>query len=157
MLSSNQVSIQTPRRTPRGFDAGTAAEQSSGNELRGGLAPWQVRKLKLFIPTRLSFPITCAELAQTVRLSPSHFCRAFRVSLQETPHTYVLRIRIERACAQIRATPVITLSQIAADCGFSDQPHFNRVFRRLLGLSPGRWRRLQAAPASPDAPPACPM
>jgi AraC-like DNA-binding protein len=35
----------------------------------------------------------------------------------------------------------IRLSDIAALCGFSDQPHFTRVFKRIVGISPGRWRR----------------
>ncbi len=119
---------------------------------RGGLAPWQVKKLKVHILARIAFPITCAELAQTVRLSSSHFSRSFKTSLKETPHAFVLRTRIERSCALMRSTPAPALSDIAAECGFSDQAHFNRVFNRLRGLSPGRWRRLHAEPASPGPP-----
>lgn len=117
--------------------------------LRGALAAWQVKKVKTFIHERVSSPITCADMAQTVRLSPQHFCRCFRVTLQETPHAYVMRTRVERACVLIRSTQA-TFGDIAAECGFSDQAHFNRVFRKLLGLTPSTWRRLQALPATPE-------
>jgi len=109
---------------------------------RGGLAPWQTRKLELLIADRLSLPITCRDMAQWVGLSPSHFSRAFRTSVKVTPHVYVMRARVERACVMMKSSPA-ALSQISIECGFSDQAHFNRVFRSLVGLSPGRWRRMQ--------------
>ena len=60
--------------------------------------------------------------------------------------------RIEQACTLMRSTPALALSDIAAECGFSDQAHFNRVFNRLRGLSPGRWRRLHAESACTSVP-----
>lgn len=112
---------------------------------RGGLAPWQARRVHDFIEDNLPGGISCHELAGLVGLSSHHFSRAFRVSFNESPHAYVTKERIRRSCALMLASAV-SLGQIAADCGFNDQAHFNRVFRKHCGASPGDWRRQQHAP-----------
>ena len=111
---------------------------------RGCLAPWQIRKVSTYIETHLGIPITAADLAGLVRLSVYHFCRVFRVSFDETPHAYVMRRRIERAQGLMLQTNS-TIAQIASECGLSDQSHFNRSFRRLVGETPGAWRRARLA------------
>jgi AraC-like DNA-binding protein len=58
-----------------------------------------------------------------------------------TFHTYVSRRRVERA-KEMMVTTDQPLTAIASRCGFADQSHFGRVFRRLVGPSPGDWRRL---------------
>jgi AraC-like DNA-binding protein len=110
---------------------------------RGGLAPWQVRKLTAYIETHLGSGIAIADLAALAKLSTFHFCRAFRQSLNETPRTYVMRRRVERAQG-LMFHPDASLARIAIDCGFADQAHFNKVFRRIVGESPGAWRRARA-------------
>jgi AraC family transcriptional regulator len=110
---------------------------------RGGLAGWQIRRLKSFVHEKLANPISIADMALLARLSPQHFCRAFRASLNETPHNYVVRMRVERAGSIMRTTH-LPLSQIAIDCGFADQAHLNKSFRKYVGHSPGAWRRRQA-------------
>jgi AraC family transcriptional regulator len=114
---------------------------------RGGLAPRQVRDVRIFIETNLESPLTTKDLASAANLSTFHFCRAFRVSFNMTPHAYVMRRRIERAQGLMLQTDT-SLGQIAMDCGLADQAHFNRLFRRLVGDSPGAWRRARKmAPA----------
>jgi AraC family transcriptional regulator len=113
----------------------------------GGLAPWQVRKVTSFIETNLDSPIRSANLASMVRLTPCHFSRAFRNSLGHSPIEYVIRRRIERAQALMLSTDT-TLSQIALDCGFVDQAYLCRLFRRIVGESPGTWRRVRVNPRS---------
>jgi AraC-like DNA-binding protein/thioesterase domain-containing protein len=75
-----------------------------------------------------------------VELSTSHFSRAFKRSLGSAPMAYVSTRRVERARHMLTSTQA-SLTEIALACGFSDQPHFNRLFRRVVGMSPGRWRR----------------
>ena len=108
--------------------------------LMGGLAPGQIRRISRYIESNLAAPIRNRELAAIVRLSPSHFSRAFKESFADTPHRYVMGRRMERAKA-LMVTTDASLGRIAAECGFSDQPHFNRIFRRLLGDRPRTWRR----------------
>ena len=107
---------------------------------RGGLAPWQARIVKTHIDTHLDGGLRTKDLARLVQLSSFHFCRVFRVSFGRSPHAYVTRRRIERAQGLILTTGR-TLGEIALDCGFADQAHFTKIFRRLCGESPGEWRR----------------
>jgi AraC family transcriptional regulator len=115
-------------------------ESAAPQTARGGLAPWMVRKLSTYIETHLDSAIRSVDLAGMAEQSLSHFCRAFRVSFDEPPHSYVMRRRIERAQGLMLQTK-LSLAQIAIGCGLSDQAHFNKSFRRFVGQSPGAWRR----------------
>jgi AraC family transcriptional regulator len=112
---------------------------------RGGLAPWQIRRVSTYIDSHLHLSIGTRDLARLVQLSVFHFSRAFRVSFDESPHTYVMRRRIERAQGMMLQTDS-SLAQIAIECGLADQAHFNKSFRRFVGQSPGAWRRARTAP-----------
>ncbi|MFT4253990.1 MAG: AraC family transcriptional regulator [Caulobacter sp.] len=109
---------------------------------RGGLAPWQVLRVKALVEARLADRVTSAELAAAARLSASHFSRAFRASFGDAPKTYVNRRRIARSKEMMLATSD-SLAAIALACGLSDQAHFCRMFRRFEGQSPSVWRRLR--------------
>jgi AraC family transcriptional regulator len=113
--------------------------------IRGGLAPWQVRRVTTHVETNLDATITTKDLARLAGLSLFHFCRAFRDSFEESPHGYVTRRRVERAQGLMLTTNA-SLGQIAAECGFTDQAHLSRLFRRIVGESPGVWRRARATP-----------
>jgi AraC-like DNA-binding protein len=82
-------------------------------------------------------------LAQVVRLSTGHFCRAFKISVGETPHAFVIRRRVRRAQSLMLSTND-PLSQIAVACGLTDQAHLTRLFRRMVGETPLAWRRSRA-------------
>jgi AraC-like DNA-binding protein len=75
-----------------------------------------------------------------IGVSNSHLCRAFKDSLQVSPHAYVIRRRLERA-KELMLDTGASLSQIAGDCGLYDQAHFTKLFTRIVGKSPGVWRR----------------
>ncbi len=123
------------------------AARGTGLIPRGGLAPWQVCKVLTHVEAHLGSPITTAELANLVRLSPFHFSRAFRRSFNDSPHAYLMRRRVERAQG-LMLTTTTPLAQIAVSCGLADQAHFTRLFRRFAGESPRAWRRARAtAPA----------
>ena len=107
---------------------------------KGGLAPWQIRKVALHVDSNLDKPIRSSALATAVRLDPCYFTRLFRTTFGESPLRYVTKRRIERAQNLMLSTNW-PLSQIALDCGFADQAHFSRLFRRIAGDSPRAWRR----------------
>jgi AraC family transcriptional regulator len=113
---------------------------------RGGLAPWQIRKVSAYIDTHLDSTIGTPDLAGLVKLSLFHFCRAFRASFGESPHTYVMRRRVERAQGMMLRSSS-SLAQIAIECGLADQAHLSKSFRRFVGESPSAWRRARTAPA----------
>jgi AraC family transcriptional regulator len=115
--------------------------------IRGGLAPWQIRKVTTHIESNLDSTIQIKDLATLINISSFHFCRAFRDSFGDSPHGYIMRRRVERAQGLMLTTNA-PLGQIAAECGLADQAHFNKLFRRFVGESPGAWRRARAsAPA----------
>ena len=108
--------------------------------LRGGLPLWRMRKACDFIDANLSSTLRISDLASNANLSHSHFARAFRRSFGESPHAYIVRMRVQRAQTML-LTSVAPLQQIALDCGLSDQSHLSRLFSRLVGEAPGAWRR----------------
>jgi AraC-like DNA-binding protein len=107
---------------------------------RGGLAPWQMRKIELFLNKNLDRPLRVNVLAEQVMLSVSHFSHAFKESFGAAPHAYIVRLRLEQARRLMLRTGD-PLSQIALACGFADQAHFSRHFRRKVGDTPNAWRR----------------
>jgi len=106
----------------------------------GGLAPWQVRKVVRHIAENLDRQIANSELAALARLSASYFGRAFKQALGVSPREYVTQARIDQAKALMRR-PGAALSQIALDCGFCDQAHLSRTFHQMVGTTPNKWRR----------------
>jgi len=107
---------------------------------RGGLAPWQARRVAAYVHVHIGTSLRTSELAKLVRLSYSHFNRAFKVSFQETPTAYIMRQRMRLAQNKMLTTGH-PLSQVALECGLCDQAHFSRMFRRIVGESPRLWRR----------------
>jgi len=107
---------------------------------RGGLAPWQRRKIDRYLREHLEHPVQVDELAQQIPLSVSHFCRAFKETFGDTPHAYLIRLRLELAQETMLATDE-PLSQIALASGFADQAHLSKQFRRVVGETPSAWRR----------------
>ena len=122
-----------------------AQKHSHTEHIRGGLAPWQVRRIITHVNANLDAALRVEDLARLVRLSQSHFSRAFSSSFGCPPHRFITRCRLERAKELMLRTDV-PLLQIAIECGFADQAHFSRVFLRLVGIAPARWRRVLAAP-----------
>jgi AraC family transcriptional regulator len=113
---------------------------------RGGLAPWQVRRVTAHIDEHLSGCIQCEDLSALANLSLSHFMRAFRDSFGCPPHTYLMKRRMQRAQGLMLTTST-SLGQIALECGFADQSHLSRLFQRFVGESPAAWRRARATAA----------
>lgn len=124
-------------------------ETQARERMKGGLAPWQIRKVTSHIETNLDKPIKSGDLAVLLDLNPCHFSRAFRNSFGNSPLEYVIRRRMERAQGLMLSTDA-PLSQIALECGLADQAHFSRLFRRTVGESPRAWRRARVSPDGHD-------
>ena len=142
-----------PERLETVMPANAPALPSSGAPgsqplARGGLAEWQLRKVIRHVDENLAAPLGCDDLAALVRLSTGHFSRAFKSSVGEPPHSYLIRRRIHRAQRLMMETRD-SLSQIACACGLTDQAHLTRLFRKAVGTTPRAWRigRLAAAAA----------
>jgi AraC family transcriptional regulator len=113
---------------------------SAGDTARGGLAPWQMLRVRAFIDNNLHRSIHIRDLSAVAQRSPAYFCRKFKLAVGEPPHAYVMRRRLERAC-HLMVTSAASLSEIALSVGLSDQAHLGRLFRAAFGQSPASWRR----------------
>lgn len=109
---------------------------------RGSLAPWQERRCKELMESRLREQITLRELAKECRLSIGHFAAAFRHTTGDSPHRWLMKRRVEAAKDMLLSSD-LSLSAIALECGFSDQSHLTRVFTVMAGKPPGVWRRIR--------------
>lgn len=118
---------------------GLPIHAAEGAGRKAGLAAWQVRRVTAHIDVHLAGSIRNRDLAAAVKLSCGYFCQAFKESFGSPPHAYIVRRRVERAKTLLEGTDM-ALSQIALDCGFSDQSHFSRIFRRIAGENPWLWR-----------------
>ncbi|MNS86631.1 Transcriptional activator NphR [compost metagenome] len=72
-------------------------------------------------------------------LSRFQFLRRFTHTAGLTPHAWLVRLRLERACA-VLATARMSVAEVAAEVGFYDQSHFNRAFRAAYGAPPSAYQ-----------------
>ena len=79
-------------------------------------------------------------LAKMVGVSQSQFERLFNRILGTTPCEYLLRVRIAAARALLENSDR-TIADIACETGFYDHSHFTRTFKRIVGVSPGKYRK----------------
>jgi AraC-like DNA-binding protein len=91
-----------------------------------------------FIRQNCTRSLSLDELCAEARLSASHLIRAFKEVYDLTPHAYQLNCRIEIGRSQLRAGR--SIADVAFATGFSDQAHFQRVFKRFVAATPGQYR-----------------
>jgi AraC family transcriptional regulator len=107
---------------------------------RGGLAPWQERRAREILHANIKHGVTLKQVARECGLSVGYFSHAFRRTLGLAPHKWLIEQRVVLSKEKLRADG-LSLSDVATECGFSDQSHLTRVFRQTVGASPGAWRR----------------
>jgi AraC-like DNA-binding protein len=100
--------------------------------------PPRVALMKERLAADLTAPLSLTELAADVGLSPFHAARLFTQATRMPPHAWRNQLRLQRALAPLREG--VTVADVATDCGFTDQSHFTRHFRRMFGVPPGRWQ-----------------
>ena len=111
--------------------------------LRGLSGPRLGRAIEA-IRANLETGVSLAEIAEAAGVSTSHFVTLFKRSTGLAPHQYLIRCRVERAQCLIRdGDESLSLAQIAAQAGFCDQGHLNRHFKRLVGVTPASYRKMQ--------------
>jgi AraC family transcriptional regulator len=108
--------------------------------LRGGMPSARLNRVVDFINQNSARDLRLWELADVAEMSPHYFCQLFKQSTGMTAYQYVLRARVERAKRFLR-DPKLTIAQTSAATGFSDQSHFTKVFRRIVGMTPTEFRK----------------
>lgn len=105
-----------------------------------GMSKSLLSRIDGFVTDRIETSLSLQDLADAVGLSRYHFARRFREATGRTPHEYVMHKRVEAAKGMLARQRWLSLAQVAAACGFSDQSHLTRVFRAHVGTTPGRFR-----------------
>ena len=80
------------------------------------------------------------EVAQRVHMAPNYFHRLFSYTFGLTPFDYVLTHKLNRAKEMLNFSAK-SIKQISADCGFNNEFHFSRIFKKQMGLSPRNYRQ----------------
>jgi AraC family transcriptional regulator len=106
----------------------------------GGLSARCLRQVLDYIGDNLTEDLSLAKLASLAGMSPHYFAELFKRSTGCPPHRFVLSQRIDRAKARLRGAKHSVIDA-ALDAGFQDPSHFARTFRRLVGVTPGQFRR----------------
>ncbi len=102
-----------------------------GNPILGAVA---------YLEQHFAEPITLAEIAQLVYLSPSYFSRQFKLEMQMTFVEYLTHLRMKQAKQRLRMTG-LPIDMVAEECGFRRASYFTTQFHRIQGLSPSEYRR----------------
>lgn len=101
--------------------------------------PDQYAQVVRYIEDHLDQKLNPAQLAAELGMSEAAFARKFKARVGETPMRFVNKIRLEVA-RRLLGKGTLAIAQIAADCGFADQAHMSRSFKRHLGMSPSEFR-----------------
>jgi AraC family transcriptional regulator len=106
---------------------------------KGGMAPHVLRRVVEFMHANMDKQIDLKDLADCAGLSLSHFSFLFRASTNQSPHQYMLRLRIERSKELLKDFRLSVLD-VGLEVGFRNQQHFATVFRNSVGVPPSVYR-----------------
>lgn len=137
------VTSKLPLRNASGRIVATAGVATISASAGEGSRIWTESRLApamAYIKEHYHEPISIRAMAQTCGLSMGSFHRQFRETYLCTPHTYIRQIRVRMSC-QALVFSRRPIAVVASECGFSDQSHFTKEFRRMMGETPRNYRR----------------
>ena len=115
----------------------------TGLQFAGRTAPSWFSRVKDQLHSQFHENIRIGDLAAEAGVHPVHLARVFRRQEGLTPGDYVQKLRIRAACELLihHETP---LAGVATECGFADQSHFSRTFKKIMRATPSQFRSLLA-------------
>lgn len=117
-----------------------ASRQTTLWECDDGLPPYKLRQALDYMHAHLKENIKIADIAATVHMSHFYFCRLFRQSMGVTPYQYIIQQRVELAQQLLKQRRELSIANISLECGFTNQSHFAKSFRRIIGTTPKKYR-----------------
>jgi transcriptional regulator GlxA family with amidase domain len=109
-----------------------------------------IRRVMSYMEEHFAEPLSLAELARMCDRSLYRFATVFRREVGIPPHQYLCRLRIQHAQSLLRQGTSPTIA--AVETGFFDQSHLSRHFKRLCGVTPGRFVAAGSPPVSETVP-----
>ena len=133
-------------------DALLALDPSAAGRSGRSLDRVATERARRHLDANLDLPVGSQELEVVTGLDRFTLARQFRACFGTSPYNYLVMRRLQRARLLLREG--VSLAEAAFACGFADQSHLTRQFRRAFGVTPGRWRALvrgstSTCPASP--------
>lgn len=130
-----------------GFEAARA--QSARRDWRIARRPRWLTTVAEAAADSCTRPTSLAMLAGQAAVHPVYLARAFRRHFGQSLGAFMLQCRVRRAMDRLASTSD-AISGIAMDCGFADQAHLTRLFRREVGVPPAVFRRIARRASAPD-------
>lgn len=109
-------------------------------DTQSGLNRIELARVIEYIESNLAREISLDKLARLTRMSPYHFARRFKISMNISPHQYVITRRMETARRLLKTTSMSILD-VCTQVGYENQSHFTLLFKRFYGVPPGEYRR----------------
>ncbi len=93
-----------------------------------------------YMKVNSNYNITIEEICREIYISPAHFERIFKCHTGQSPHQYLIGIRIQSAKEMLKRDD-LTIEEAARLCGFINLSHFSTVFKRIVGVKPSEYRK----------------
>jgi AraC family transcriptional regulator len=120
----------------------SVAKISQAKDIESSGKPEWVRKTKDLLYDRYNENLSLRDIALAINLHPGYLCQQFPIHFHCNFGDFIRKIKIEKAIQLILCQPQLSLTGIAYSCGFSDQSHFIRLFKKNTGITPLAFRRM---------------
>ncbi len=101
----------------------------------------EIKPVLEYIELHYAEELSLDTLAEIAGMNARYFCKVFYLATRDTPMNYVNQYRVERAAFLLESTN-LSVTQIAADCGFWDSSYFTKVFKKFRGTTPKKYQRM---------------
>lgn len=134
------ILMHAPSAGPLGGRGAGSREAAPPVSTEAAVTHSGIRRALIFVRRHFTEPITLSQVALEAGLSRFHLCRLFRRQVGLSFRGYLQGLRIDHA-RMLLADRRLTVSEVAYATGFNDLSHFDKVFNRLVGVSPTEYRR----------------
>ncbi len=139
LYAAVETALANYAEAQRHIDLEALAETSTGS---GTLAPSVLRAVEDHVAKHFNRSLSLADLAAVAGMSTFHFARCFKATMGQSPHQYVVAQRVEEARRLLRHTDW-SVGRVCLAVGYESQGHFSSLFKREVGVTPGRYRQLE--------------
>ena len=128
------------------FLDGLVQSSATRREIKGTqLKDFYIQEAVTYIEQNYRRNLSVEEIADACRLNRSYFSKLFKDCMGCPPQEFVIRMRLSKA-TELMKTSGLSIGEIAIRCGYPNQMHFSRAFKKRYGISPREWRTQNGIP-----------